>query len=222
MLRGSLAALLIALPFAATCGAAEISVKGSLSAPADSALSVVSTDPVVHNVLEEDFEAAKRSPSDSSGKSVTVTVTVNQRVLQPGVSLQDLSPGTPDVVDLLKAAGAEVPALADTGDSSSNPYENALRVDAQQYQTSQVGGMARSADPLRHLGAFPSYAGHDPSPYDNIPASVIYDSAIIFHATLSGAQGNGEFTGVAVVHPNESARQVKEIMAERIANQLLH
>src|SRR5713101_9655783 len=77
--------------------AAQIQAKGTLDAPADAALTVVSTDPVVQNVVAEDIAAAKRGPA-AGKKALTLTVTLNQRPLQPGVSLTDLSPGDPDIV----------------------------------------------------------------------------------------------------------------------------
>jgi hypothetical protein len=198
--------------------AAQIEAKGALDAPADAALTVVSTDPVVQNVLAEDISAAKRGPA-AGKKALTLTVTLNQRPLQPGVSLTDLSPGDPDIVSLLKAAGGEVPALADTGTTETDPYTRAAQVAAQQPQSSSIANTYSQSNPMRNLGAY-DYAPRDYSPYANIPGSEIYDTAIVCHATISGSRG--QLTTVAVLHPHEDVRALKKLIAERIANSLLH
>ena len=48
----------------------------------------------------------------------------------------------------------------------------------------------------------------------------VYDSAIVARAVLS--EKRGELTMVALVHPGEDSRDVKKLIAERIANALLH
>jgi len=133
------------------------------------------------------------------------------------VSLSDLSPGDPDIIGLLREAGAEPPALTDTGTTQTNPYERAARIEAGQNPSATP--RISSTDPLRSLGSY-GYGGHDPSPYDNIPADTIYDSVIVCHATMSG--GGKDMTVVAVFHPNENPRVVKKLVGERIANTILH
>jgi len=113
---------------------------------------------------------------------VTLTVTVSQQLLKPGVSLSQMFPGDPSMVELLKAAGADVPALGDSGNKATDPYETEAR-----------RGALTPDDPL--TAQFRSYqarqqmmnGAHAPTPYDKIPESEIYSTVIVARASLEGA-----------------------------------
>jgi len=68
---------------------------GKLTAPANASVVAICTDPVVQNVLNEDLRAARHAQSSNADDSVTLTVTVNQQMLAPGVSLNQMFPGDP-------------------------------------------------------------------------------------------------------------------------------
>ncbi|HLW70384.1 MAG TPA: hypothetical protein VKS22_07160 [Candidatus Binataceae bacterium] len=112
----TVAALIVALVSArAAAAAVQLKKAGKLSPPANVSLMAFCSDPTVEAVLSQDFRAAKRA-ADADAKAVTtLTVTVTQQVLKPGVSMSQIAPGAPEVADLLKAAGATPPPLGDTG-----------------------------------------------------------------------------------------------------------
>jgi hypothetical protein len=94
----------------------EIKQAGKLRVSPDAKLFAFSTDPMIQEVLSQDFIAASRnSVAGRGGSTVTVSVNVSQQMLRPGVSLMQLAPGDPQVADLMKAAGANPPPLGDTG-----------------------------------------------------------------------------------------------------------
>lgn len=70
----------------------------------------------------------------------------------------------------------------------------------------------------------PFAPGLHPSPYKPSPSAAagsgVYDTAIVARATSSN--GSDEMTVVAVTHPGEDLRKAKELVAEEIANALLH
>lgn len=200
-----------ALSVSVAAGAARIETRGTLDAPADLPVVVVSTDPLIQQVLNQDLELAGRLPRSGESKSVTLTVVSNQRLLQPGVSLPDVAQGHPEVASMLQAAGVMALPLGDTGTaplaSAVNP---GVPVDP------AVLELRREQEALR--GRFG--AGHDPSPYDNLAPAAIYDTAIVTRATVNG-HPNG-VTVVAVTHPGEDQRATRKLIAEKIANLILH
>jgi hypothetical protein len=99
----------------------EIKQAGHLRVPRNAPLFAFSTDPLIQEVLSQDFNAASRNSVGRSGSAVTVSVNVTQQVLRPGISLAQLAPGDPQVADLMRAAGANPPPLGDTG----NQYDQA-------------------------------------------------------------------------------------------------
>ncbi len=211
---------LVAWLFAANGAlASEIRTKGRLDVPVNQVLVVVSTDPVVQRVLSEDIAAAKRM-SDREGKALTLTVTVNQRTLGPGVSLGDVAPGDPQVASLLSDAGAKAPALTDTGSSSADPYESAARAEARDPNESLAEQVKRASNYSQMPGFHPDYNAKNFLSGRTGDAGGIYDSAIVARAVLSDKRG--DLTVLALVHPGEDARAVKKLIAERIANLLLH
>jgi hypothetical protein len=93
----------------------EIKQAGQLQVSRDTRLFAFSTDPTIQEVLSQDFSAASRSTDTNTHSTVTVSVTVTQEMLRPGISLNQLAPGDPQVADLIRAAGANPPPLGDTG-----------------------------------------------------------------------------------------------------------
>ena len=67
--------------------ASDVQTDGKISVPQTAPVFAVCTDPVVQQTLEQDFRGAHRGPEDGFGAPVTVTVTVNEKLLKPGVVL---------------------------------------------------------------------------------------------------------------------------------------
>jgi len=200
---------------AVTARAADVRTAGKLDLPANAGVVAICTDPVVQNVLTDALRAARRSSPPDPSELVTLTVTVNQQVLAPGVSLNQLFPGDPSMVELLKAAGAEPPPLGDTGNAPSDPYEIQARRRALSPQ-----------DPLTE--SFRSYqtmqqqmsGANAPTPYESIPKNEIYDTVIVARASIEGSLE--QLKVVAVVHSGVDAHKAKVLVAEEIANAALH
>lgn len=194
--------------------AADIKMAGKLTAPANASLIAICTDPVVQNVLNEDLRAARHGQPSNPDMSMTLTVTVNQQMLAPGVSLNQMFPGDPSMVELLKEAGAEPPPLGDSGNQAGpDPFANEARRQAlnpddpmtQQFKAYEASKLAMN---------------RAPTPYDSIPKNEIYDTVIVARASLEGAAD--ELKVVAVVHSGDDVRRAKELVAEEIANSVLH
>ena len=208
----AIAGLAIAVAMCGFAHAADVKLAGKLTVPANSSVVAICTDPVVQNVLNEDLRAARHGQPSNPDNSVTLTVTVNQQMLAPGVSLNQMFPGDPSMVELLKEAGAEPPPLADAGNQPVDPFANEARRQAlapddpvtERFRTYQASQQA--------AGAL--------TPYDNIPKNQIYDTVIVARASLEGAAD--ELKVVAVVHAGDDVRIAKELVAEEIANAILH
>jgi hypothetical protein len=188
---------------------------GTLAAPANASVSAICTDPVVQNVLNEDLRAARRGRPSDPNTSVTLTVTVNQQMLAPGVSLNQMFPGDPSMVELLKEAGADPPPLGDSGNQPIDPFAQEARRQAlnpDDPMTEQFKAYQASRQAMNGVGAS--------TPYDSIPKEQIYDTVIVARASLEGAAD--ELKVVAVVHSGEDTRRAKELVAEEIANAVLH
>ncbi len=188
--------------------AAEVKVLGHLEVPAKASIMPICTDPVVGDVLSQDLRVQNRG-----GASLVVTVTVNTKVLSPDVSLEEVSPGDPSIAGMLKDLGAEVPSIGTAAGAAPDPYEEAAR---------KQGTMPD--DPLtaqfREYNAIKQSRRSGPATYDGLPENKIYDTAIIAHATISGSAS--ELKVVAVVHPGEDVDTAKRLVAEEIANAILH
>ncbi len=186
---------------------------GKLNAPANATVIAICTDPVVQNVLNEDLRAARHGQPSNSENSVTLTVTVNQQMLAPGVSLHQMFPGDPAMVELLKQAGADAPPLGDSGNQPIDPFAQEARRQA-----------LAPDDPM--TAQFRAYQmrrnafSNGPTPYDSIPKNQIYDTVIVARASLEGAAD--QLKVVAVVHSGDDVRHAKELVAEEIANAVLH
>ena len=57
------------------------------------------------------------------------------------------------------------------------------------------------------------------SPYDNIPADQMYQTAIVARASI--LDSSTEFKVVALVNPGEDVRTAKKLVAEEIADAIL-
>jgi hypothetical protein len=204
------AALAVAIALgAAPARAAEIKTSGHLDIPPADTVMAICTDPVVQSVLNQDFRLAKRT-----GPTQLVTVTVTARVLGPGASLQDVAPGDPEAVGLLSEMGAQ-PPLGDTGNKPINQYANVIRQQATMPQDPMTQQF-RYGQAAQQMTSGPSA----PSPYDSIPESQIYDTAIVARATIAGSSASLHV--VALVHGGDDVQTAKKLVAEEIASAILH
>ncbi len=222
MRRGiAIAALLTALGLASGSAALAVEVKhaGKLQVPANVALVAFSTDPAIQQVLTQDIEVAKRNFTADSHSVLTLTVSVADQALRPGVSLGQLAPGDPDVGDLLKAVGVTPPPIGDTG--TERDEAGIARRNGQSLLPSAGSPLQRSLGD--YTGDTQEYLqqGHGQmlggTHRDDAGA---YDTIIVARASLNGKPE--ELTVVAVVHPGEDERDAKKLVAEEIANAVLH
>src|SRR5271156_588585 len=210
----ALAALSIVVAIGGFAHAADIKMAGKLDVPAGTTVIAICTDPVVQNVLNEDLRAARHGEASNPDNSVTLTVTVNQQMLAPGVSLNEMFPGDPSMVDWLREAGAEPPPLADAGNQQPvDPF-------AQEARRQALAPEDPATEQFRAYQARRNAIGNGPTPYDDIPKNQIYDTVIVARASLEGA--TDELKVVAVVHAGDDPRRAKELVAEEIANAVLH
>ncbi len=201
----------------AVCGfahAADIKMAGKLVVPANAGVVAICTDPVVQNVLNEDLRAARHGLASNPENSVTLTVTVNQQLLAPGVSLNQMFPGDPSMVELLKAAGAQPPPLGDSADQPIDPFAQQAR------RRAFYPDDTTAEDQFRAYEASQQALHGVNAPYSDIPKNQIYDTVIVARASLEGAAD--ELKVVVVVHSGDDARRTKELVAEEIANAVLH
>ncbi len=201
----------------AVCGfahAADIKMAGKLVVPPNTGVVAICTDPVVQNVLNEDLRAARHGLVSNPENSVTLTVTVNQQLLAPGVSLNQMFPGDPSMVELLKAAGAQPPPLGDSADQPIDPFAQQAR------RRAFYPDDTTAEDQFRAYEASQQALHGVNAPYSDIPKNQIYDTVIVARASLEGAAD--ELKVVAVVHSGDDARRTKELVAEEIANAVLH
>jgi hypothetical protein len=213
----ALLAILIAI-FEGVAIAGVVQTEGKISVPETAPVFAVCTDPVVQQTLEQDFRDAHRGPdSGGAGSPVTITVTLNEKLLKPGVVLRDLGPGDPwQIARLLRAAGAEPPPIGDTGDKHLDPYEEATRRQVMQPDDPMQG--FRNYEDFRNDARRP----RDPSfgPNGNATDEQIYDRAIVARATIGGS--SDQMMAAIIVHPGEDVHTAKELVAEEIANSILH
>lgn len=236
-MHGRIWALLAVFAFSSTAFGAGVTIKtsGTLVAPAkDVPLLVVSTDPVIQRVLSEDISAAGRTTITLAKRAATLTVTSTQRALTPGLAVQQLAPGDPEVGRLLAEAGVEAPALGvgESEPANSNPAAAppTVALDPQQQQAARyqqsfapmLGGFGMPSMGMPGMGTSTG-GGSMASGLGSLLGqhsgeSPIYDTALVVIAELD--QG-GKMTLLAIVPPDENISAVKETLAERIANALL-
>jgi hypothetical protein len=207
---GGLVFAVLTIPaYARVSAATEIKTLGRLKIPPNAAVMSVCTDPVVQGVLSEDLRGHPHS-----GVPIMVTVTVNARALAPGVSIQDLSPGDPSVAEMLKDLGAQPPPLGDTGNKPlEDPYTSMARRQTLNHE-----------DP--RMQQFQTYlnnrdeAANAPSPYDKIPPNQLYQTVIVARASASDSAS--ELKVVALVEAGDDVEKGKRLVAEAVADAILH
>jgi hypothetical protein len=214
----ALLATLVAIIEGTAFASGGVQTEGRISVPETAPLFAVCTDSTVQQTLEQDFRGAHRGPdSGGTGSPVTVTVTLNETLLKPGVVLRDMGPGDPfEIARLLRAAGAEPPPIGDTGDKHLDPYEEAARRGVMQPDDPMAG--FRNYEDFRNDARRP----RDPTfgPNGNATDEQIYDRAIVARATIGGS--SDQMMAVIIVHPSEDVHTAKELVAEEIANSILH
>lgn len=115
LIRLTLIAAAIVTVAAPRALALEIRKAGKISVPADVQVVPFSTDALVADRLRQDFEAEHRLAGNSAASPSTLSVTITENPLRPGVSLEELAPGDPDIEGLIRSAGATPPPVGDTG-----------------------------------------------------------------------------------------------------------
>ena len=235
-----------------------VKVAGKLPVPPTIPLGVIATDPVLQQVLSQDFQVAGRLAGASATSELTLTVTLTHRALEPGMSLNEVAPGNGDAVALLKQAGVKPPPLpeqaaqdqdedrdqdggadadntnAAEGNSHSKNDVNSYEQQGQMQQ--QSAPMSRPPLPLtpwpvppamaQQRSAIPPYMQpfQRNSPLDEArherEASAVYDTIFVVRVT-AGSDGS-ELTVVAVAHPGFDSHEARKLIAEEIANSVLH
>jgi hypothetical protein len=227
----------------------QVKKTGKLNGSGDAALMVFCPDRIIEQVLSQDFRVAKRAATAESKAVLSLTVTATQQALRPGISLGQVAPGNPEVADLIKAAGAVPPPLGDTGDRpdqaavarevmqrhlqqpSDSPLSHILSGEfgSQPPPCSQGQAGTRCVDPTpQPKPDRPGYTG-DLADYLNRANSngltnrqddSAFDTVVVARASLAGSPD--ELTVVAVVHPGDDVNDAKKLVAEEIANAVLH
>jgi hypothetical protein len=209
------AAYIAAVAGLALAGETNVQTRGKIVVAPNATLVAVSTDPVVQRVLNDDFYAAGRGPGVGSKLAATLTVTLSERLLKPGVSLNELAPGDPAVVALLRAAGAEPPPVGDTGNQPVDPYENVARMETAHPDDPALQEFRQQQAFNKSLGM-----GGAPLPAQEAQEDQSYDRVII--ARVTADERRDQFIVVAVAQPGDDVHYVKKLVAEEIANAALH
>ncbi len=211
-----LLAILLMLPLEASA-ASEVQTDGKINVPQTAPVFAVCTDPIVQQTLEQDFRGAHREPNSGNGAPVTVTVTVNEKLLKPGVMLKDLGPGDPWVIaKLLRAAGTDPPPIGDTGNKPLDPYSEIARRRLMDPDDPMAG--MRNYQTFKNDMERPE--GPRFGPNGNASDDELYDRAIVARASVGGSAD--QLMAVIVIHPRDDVKSAKELVAEEIANAILH
>jgi hypothetical protein len=231
--------------------ASSIQVKkaGKLNGSGDAALMVFCPDRIIEQVLSQDFRVAKRAATAESKTVLSLTVTATEQALRPGISLGQVAPGNPEVADLIKAAGAVPPPIGDTGD---RPDQAAVAREVVQRHLKQPSDSPLSHILSGEFGSPPPPCAQgeagtgcvDPTPrpkpdqpgytgdladylnranangLTNRQDDSAFDTVVVARASLFGSPD--ELTVVAVVHPGDDVNDAKKLVAEEIANAVLH
>jgi len=231
-----------------------VKVGGKLPVPPATPLGVIATDPVLQQVLSQDFQVAGRLAGASATSELTLTVMLTHRALEPGMSLNQVAPGNADAVALLKRAGVTPPPLPeqaardqdqengpDADDTNAAEGNSHAKSDVNSYEQQggmqqRSGQMSRPPLPMTQWPVPPATAQQrsaippDMQPYQRTSpldearhereARAVYDT--IFVARATAGSDNSELTVVAVAHPGFDAHEVRKLIAEEIANSVLH
>jgi hypothetical protein len=243
--------LALVLPALTVFAESPIRKVGKLTLPEGAALMAFCSDPTLEQVLTQDFHAAKRAADSNASTVTTLTVSVTQQLLKPGVSMSRIAPGDPQVADLLKSAGASPPPLGDTGSELDQAVvARAVAQRGLQPADTPMQQMLNKLEGHGDLGPPPpcdenpqpgcvqptpkpqpgsaGYTGDvqdymhrdDPTHQMHHDDDRAYDTIVVARASLSGSPD--ELTVVAVIHPGDDVNEVKKLVAEEIANALLH
>jgi len=206
---------ILTLAAAPADAASQIRTSGSLSVPADSPVMAFCTDPVMQQILNEDFRASRHTFKRTGKDYVTLTVTMHEQLLQPGVSLGEVVPGDPGAAALLEQLGAQPIPLGDSGDQPPDPYEAAARLENEE-PDSPVMAQFRSYQAMKQAQEQPGQQ----SGYPGLPLNQQYPTAVVARVTSSGREG--ALTVASLVMPGDDVHDAKELIAEEIANDVLH
>lgn len=229
----------------------KVKVAGKLAVAANAPLSVIATDPVIQQVLNQDLQVGGRLAGADASSVTTITVTLSHRVLSPGISVDDVAPGDHQAVALLKAMGVKSqqppaplpPQIAmgrgagRTAAQGNSGQSNDIRSYEEQGRQAQPEpatvpynplplmpwpvppATAQQRSVLPYYMPPPNYHSGDESQSETA-ASATYDTVFIARATAG--ESAGMLTVLAVAHPGYDPHQVRELIAEEIANALLH
>jgi hypothetical protein len=228
----------------------KIKVAGELPLPAGIPLSVIATDPVLQQVLSQDLQVAGRLASGGAPSVTTITVTLSLRRLVPGMSLNDVAPGDHDAVAVLKAMGVKPVPLPEapppqpgSDDQTAAEGNPGLSNDISSYQQqgyeagpgvgSAPMGPALNPWPMmpwpvppataQQRSALPAYVPPNYRPgraLEESDTDGASDTILIARATAG--QGSSGLTVIAVGHPGYDKHQARKLIAEEIANAVLH
>lgn len=216
MMRAAAALLAVAV-MATRALAGDVKVAGKLTVPPRVPLAAISTDAEIQQVLDQDFSGAHRGPDSGTQAPITVTVTMNEKLLKPGLTLGALGPGDLFLIsNMIKDLGEEPPPLGDTGDKPSDPYSMQARQQFMQPGDPMQG--YRDAQTMENMMTRPSAPRFGAN--GNASEKEIYDLILVARATVSGS--SDDLTAVAVVHPGDDVHAAKSLIAEEITNALLH
>ena len=230
--------------------ALEVRKAGKITIPPGVGVEPFSTDALVADRLRQDFDAEHRLADRQRGPSpVTLSVTVSEQSLKPGVSLQDLAPGDPDVEALIKEAGETPPPVGDTG----SEIDEAALARARAQNRLLPPGATPMQNLMNQIQAHGDLGPQPPDPSEAPPqppapgsqgytgdtqdymaqgyessgrrarqqvAAQDFDNVIVARVSISGS--SDEMTVVAVTHPGEDLHEAKELVAEEIVNDVLH
>jgi hypothetical protein len=231
-----------------------VRVGGKLPVPPATPLGVIATDPVLQQVLSQDFQVAGRLAGASATSELTLTVTLTHRALEPGMSLNQVAPGNADAVALLKEAGVKPQPLPELPASDSNRESDAdddtTAAEGNSHAKNDVNSYERQGEieqqpvpiggpmglPMTQWPVPPATAQQrsaippDMQPYQRTSpldearrereASAVFDT--IFVARATAGSDSSELTVVAVAHPGFDPHEVRKLIAEEIANSVLH
>jgi len=229
---------------------------GKLPVSSTLPLGVIATDPVLQQVLSQDFQVAGRLAGASATSEVTITVTMTRQALEPGLSLEQIARGDAAALALLQQLGVKPPPLPeqiaqdqddhdddrdDTNEMNAAEGNTNTRNDVNRYE--QQGQIPQRPIPLGGPMGFPMSQWPVPpataqerstlpsymQPYNQTSdprerarrereESAIYETIFVAHASA----GSGAFTVIAVAQPGFNAHEVRKLIAEEIANGVLH
>lgn len=230
-----------------------VKVGGKLAVPPTTPIGVIATDPVLQQVLSQDFQVAGRLAGAGATSELTLTVTLTHRAMEPGMSFNDLAPGDNDAVALLQQAGVKPQPLpeeaAPTGQNGESDQDDDTAAEGNSQVKNDVNSYQQQGQPeeqsatmgppmlpmtqwpvpaavAQQRSAIPPYmqpyqsANRSGETHDAGDASTVYDTIFIARATAGSA--GGELTVVAVAHPGFNPHEARKLIAEEIANSVLH